>query len=76
MLVEESGHVCWTDVFPALEESPREDRYRICVRLYEVGHYLCELDFLFQGVDLPLLVREQGGEGVDVVVVDAGDVWV
>ena len=46
------------------------------MRLDEIGHYFCELDLLFQGVYLPLLVWEQGGEGVDVVVVDAGDVRV
>ena len=44
--------------------------------LHEVGHDFCELDFFFQRVDLALLVREEGGEGVDVVVVDAGDVRV
>ncbi len=76
MLVEESGHVGRADVFPALEEASGEDGDGVGVRLDEVGHYFCELDFLFQGVDLPFLVGEQGGEGVDVVVVDAGDVRV
>ena len=46
------------------------------MRLHEIRHDFCELDFLFERVDLPLLVWEQGGEGVDVVVVDAGDVRV
>ena len=44
--------------------------------LHEVGHDFCELDFFFQRVDLALLVWEEGGEGVNVVVVDAGDVRV
>ena len=44
--------------------------------LHEVGHDFCELDFFFQGVDLALLVREESGEGVDIVVIDAGDVRV
>ena len=46
------------------------------MRLHEVGHDLCKLDFFFQRVDLALLVGEEGGKGVDVVVVDAGDVRV
>ena len=44
--------------------------------LHEVGHDFCELDLFFQRVDLALLVREERREGVDVVVVDAGDVRV
>ena len=44
--------------------------------LYEICHYFCELDLLFQGIYLALLVGEQSGEGMDVVVVDAGDVWI
>ena len=44
------------------------------MRLHEICHHFCELDFIFERGDLPLLVGEQGGEGVDVVVVDACDV--
>ena len=76
VLVQKPRHVPRTDVFPTLEEPPRQDRYGVRVRLHEVGHDLCELDFLVQRVDLPLLVGEQGGERVDVVVVDAGYVRV
>lgn len=46
------------------------------MRLHQICHDFGKLDFLFERVDLPLLVGEQGGEGVDVNVVDAGDVRV
>lgn len=58
MLVQKPRHVCGTDVFPALEEATGEDWYGVGVRLHEVGHDFCELDFFFQRVDLALLVRE------------------
>ena len=71
MLIQEPRHIPRTDVFPALKETPRKYWYGICMRLHEICHHFCELDFIFERGDLPLLVREQGGEGVDVVVVDA-----
>ena len=76
MLIQKSRHIPRIDIFPTLKETPRQDWYSVCMRLHEICHHFCELDFIFQRVDLPLLVGQQGGEGVDVIVIDAGDVWV
>lgn len=74
MLVQKFGHVHRTDVFSTFQKPTGENWYGICMRLYQICHDFCELDLIFQCVYLPLLIREQGGEGMDVVVVDAGDV--
>ena len=41
--------------------------------LYEVSHDFCELDLIREVGDRFFLVREEGGEGVDVDVVDSSD---
>ena len=71
MLVEEFGHIGWADVFSAFEETSREYGYGVCMGLHKIGHHFCELDLFFQGVYLSLLVGEQSGEGVDIIIVDA-----
>ena len=76
MLVEKPRHVRRTDILPTFEEASREDGYSVGVCLYQICHDFGKLYFFFQGIDLPLLVGKQGGEGVDVVVVDARDVRV
>jgi len=44
--------------------------------LDEIGHHFGELDLVFERADLFLRPGEQCGEGVQVVVVDLGDVRV
>lgn len=74
MLVQKLGHIRRTDVLSTLQKPTGKYRYGFRMRLYQICHDLCELDLIFQRVDLPLLVRQQSGEGMNVNIVDAGDV--
>lgn len=61
VFVEKPGHVRRAYVFPTLQKASGEGRNSVRMGLYEVGHDLCELDFIFEIGDRPFLVREQGG---------------
>ena len=76
MLIQEFCHLGRTNVFPALHEAPSQSRYGIGMGLDQVGHYLGESTFIFQGRDASLLVGKQGGQRVHVVAIDAGDMWI
>lgn len=76
MLIQEPGHIPRADVFPTLQKPTGQYGYGIRMCLDQICHHFRELDLILERVDLPLLVGEQSGEGVDIVVVDAGDVRV
>ena len=61
MLIQEFCDLGWTDIFPALQESPSQNRYGIRMGLDQVCHDLGELTFIFQGCDPSLLVGKQRG---------------
>lgn len=76
MRIQEPRHLNRINIPSALQEPAREDRDGIRVGLHQIRQHICELPLFFQGCDLPLLVGEQGGQGMEVVAVDLGDVRV
>ena len=74
MLIEEACDVGRTDVFPTFQKSSCEYGYGIGVSLNQIGHHLGKLYFIFQRGDLSLLIGQQGRQGMEVVIVDTGDV--
>lgn len=62
--VQKLGDLSRADVLSTLQEAAREDRDGVCVCLDQVCHHLRELLLLLQGRYLPLLVREEGVEGM------------
>lgn len=76
MLVEETGDVSRTDVFPAFKEASGEDGYSVGMGLDEIGHDLGELDLILKVGNTTLLVWKDSGKGMNVIVVYAGDMRV
>lgn len=80
VLVEEARDVWGGDVAPALEEAAGQDGNGVGVGGDELGEGGGEGDLVREGRDGRLMrrvvPRQEGGEGVDVVVVDAVDVGV
>ena len=76
MLVEESSYITRTDVFATFEETPSENGDRVRVGLDEIGHDFCEMNLIFEVGDPTFLIWKNGGEGVNVVVVDPSNMWV
>lgn len=76
MLVQKSCHIPGTNVFPCLQETSRQDTDCVAVRLHQVGHDFGEFYFIFEGRDFALGPWKQGGQRVDVVGVNFGDMWV
>lgn len=76
VFVEELCHLVWADVFPRFEEATCEDGNGVGVRLDQIGHDTCELYLLLECLDLLRGIGQECGQGVDVVVVDLGHVWV
>jgi hypothetical protein len=81
VLVEEAGDVGGVDVAAALEEALGEDGDGVGVGGDKLGEDLGEADLVVGGCDGAALagglpVRQQNGEGVQVVVIDARDVGV
>lgn len=76
MFIEETCDVSGADVSSTFEKATSKRRDGVGVCLDQVSHDLCELDLIFKVGNAALLVREEGGEGVNVVIVDLSDVWV
>ena len=76
MCVEEACHLNGTDVAAALEEAACEGGNGIAVCVDKVGEDGGEFDLVIERGDVRVRVRKKCGEGVLVVGVDAGDVWV
>lgn len=76
MRIQEPRHLNRINIPSALQKPARENRDGIRVGMHQIRQHICELPLFFQGCDLPLLVGEQGGQGMEVVAVDLGDVRV
>jgi hypothetical protein len=76
MLIEKARHFPRVDVPAALEEAAGEGGNGVAVGVDEVREDGCEFDFVIEGGDVRVCVWQERREGVLVVGVDAGDVWV
>ena len=74
MGIQEPCYICGADVFSTLQEAPSKNWNGICMRLYKVRKHIAELIFLLESSDAPLLVREEGRQGMAVIFVDFGHV--
>ena len=74
VFIQEARHFSWADVFPGFQETPGKYGYCIGMGLNQVRHDLREPAFILQCRDLALLIGYEGGQGVHVSAVYAGDV--
>lgn len=76
MLVQKASYIARTNIPATFEESAREGGNGVAVGIDEVREDSREFHFLGKGGDVRVCVREERGEGVLVVCVNARDVGV
>ena len=76
MFVQEAGHIRWADVFSTFQKPLRQGRDGVGVCLHQIGHDVGELFLVLEVGDPPFPIRQEGREGMNIVVVDASNVGV